>query len=330
LQVGDHLKGCLSCLSWSTDIAYQPTDHYVRALRLRLSDVLSYLGASLLAVWSQDQDVKISFCVEPDRVSETQKKAMRFLRRYGSFNPATRQEAEQVRAMIGHCHAGSPRAQLEPYEPVRYFFQTALQIAPDTEQRLSLLTNLGIVENYQALSERRAQHEKPARQHFARARSYLRQVLEQDIRPHRDTTAQTRGVTGDTPDKTALISACINLAGTEVQQHEYSEPALHRAINLLFEARRRVADFGLKQSDFTAIFSNLLISYLKLYLVHGLKEGLVQADELAREICAEDELARAFLKDCIKEKADPELSQLLERSELKGLATYLNEQARMR
>ena len=49
LRVGKHLATCPSCLSWATAIAYQPTEHYVHALRLRLSWVIAILGQSVSA-----------------------------------------------------------------------------------------------------------------------------------------------------------------------------------------------------------------------------------------------------------------------------------------
>jgi hypothetical protein len=334
LEVGEHLKNCLNCLSWSTGIALRPADRYLSALRLKLSDVLGYLGSSLLAVWSKDQDVKISFCVEPDRVPKVRAKALKFIDRYESFSPGTAREAEQVRQMIGLTPDPRPLppgprtmtiARLEPYELVRYFFSTALQIAPESEARLSRLTNLGIIENYQALNQRAAGHESDALRHFQQAREFLAQVLKTDVREYLGTARETRE-----SDKTALISARVNLAGTEVQQEGYSETSLHKAVNLLHEALRLVAELGLRPEEFTAIYSNLLISYLRLYLSSGLAEGLTQAQRLAEEICAEPILAQRFLAECIQGQADPELAQLLEAPEVNGLAAFLKQQASKR
>jgi len=349
LQVGEHLKNCLSCLNWSTGIAYRPGDRYLSALRLKLSDVLSYLGSSLLAVWSADQDVKISFCLEPENVPRVREKALKFLTRYQGFSPATAREAATVQEMIGHADAGSGLARLEPYELVRYFFTTALELASAGEQSLSLLVNLGITENYQALNERRAGHEDRAAQHFRSARDFLGRVLKVDVRVFRaemPPEAETRNPKPETlnpksgirvlnlgfrasreADRTALVSARINFAGTEVQQENYSEPSLHKAVNLLHEAGRLVPELGLQPSEFTAIYSNLLISYLRLYLDHGLAEGLTQARRLVDEISAQPVLSRAFLADCIREQSDPELNRLLAAPQIHDLAAHLREQA---
>ena len=123
-----------------------------------------------------------------------------------------------------------------------------------------------------------------------------------------------------------------------MQQYRYSEVSLHKAIDLLFEARRLVAEqchcepapgaaTGLAEADFTSIYSNLLICYLRLYFDHGIKEGLAQAGLLAREICASKELGPAFLTECIREGADPELTNLLDKPEAGELASYLRQQA---
>jgi hypothetical protein len=322
LEVGEHLKGCLSCLSWSTGIAFSPADRYSRALRLKLSDVLGYLGSSLLAVWSSGQDVKISFCLEPDTVPRVKARALKFIERYRSFSPDTAREAEAVREMIGHADAGSGLARLEPYELVRYFFAAALQMAPESEARLSLLVNLGITENYQALNERAAGHEAGARRHFSAAREQLARVLATDVREYKGMARPTRE-----SDKTALISARVNLAGTEVQQDDYSEVSLHKAVGLLHEALRLVPQLGLQPEDFTAIYSNLMIAYLRLFLSHGLSEGLTQAQRLAETICAEPVLARAFLDECIRKQADPELTRLLKAPQVSDLAAFLAGQA---
>jgi hypothetical protein len=208
---------------------------------------------------------------------------------------------------------------------VRYFFATALQIAPESEARLSLLTNLGIIENYQALNQRAAGHESEARRHFQQARELLAQVLKTDVREYKGTARATRE-----SDKTALVSARVNLAGTEVQQEEYSETSLHKAINLLHESLRLVPELGLRPEEFTPIYSNLLISYLRLYLSSGLAEGLTQAQRLAEEICAEPALAQRFLAECIQGQADPELARLLESPQVNGLAAFLKQQAEKR
>lgn len=324
-EVGEHLKGCLSCLNWSTGIAYRPGDRYLSALRLKLSEVLSYLGSSLLAVWSADQDVKISFCLAPEEVPCVRDKALKFLTRYQGFSPATAREAGSVREMIRHVEGDTIPHRvplgLEPYELVRYFFATALGLTAAGEQSLSLLVNLGITENYQALNERRAGHEDRAAEHFQAARDFLGRALKAG------NGARGAGGGERDADRTALVSARINLAGTEVQQEDYSEPSLHKAVNLLHEAARLVPELGLPPEEFTAIHSNLLISYLRLFLDHGLAEGLTQARRLVQEICAQPALARAFLDDCIRDQSDPELTRLLAAPRVKDLAASLRAQA---
>ena len=320
LQVGAHLTTCTSCLSWSTGIAYQPADHYARSLRLRLSRLLNYLGCSLLAVWSGNQDVKIRFCVDPEGLPETRARALEFLARYESFNDETRREGERVRQMVAHTGRDSVLAVLEPYELVRYFFRTALQLTRLTGERLDLLVNLGIVENYQAQSERKAGHESAAGIHFNEAREYLNRVIAVDERRY-------RARSGTESEKTALVSARINLAGTEVQQGSYSEVALHKAVNLLFEARRMAIDLGLAETDFTSIFSNLMISYLRLYLDHGISEGFAQARALAEEACGSADLGPVLLRECVLENADPELTRLLQQPRVSALASFLHAQA---
>jgi hypothetical protein len=294
------------------------------ALRLKLSDVLGYLGSSLLAVWSSDQDVKISFCVEPEKMPRVREKALKFLTRYQGFSPATARESGSVREMIRHVTEDAiPErvpiglARLEPYELVRYFFTTAFELAPPGEQSLSLLVNLGITENYQALNERRAGHEDLAAQHFLAARDFLGRVLKAGSR------RQGAGGRESEADRTALVSAHINLAGTEVQQEDYSETSLHKAVSLLHEAARLVPELGLPPDEFIAIYSNLLISYLRLFLDYGLAEGLTQAQRLTEEVCAQPALARAFLDDCVREQADPELSRLLAAPRVKDLSARL-------
>ena len=227
-------------------------------------------------------------------------------------------------------------ARLEPYELVRYFFATALDLAPAGEQSLSLLVNLGITENYQALNERRAGHEDRAAQLFQSARDFLGRVLKVDARDFRAETAPAgTPLARDVPirpreaDRTALVSARINFAGTEVQQENYSEPSLHKAVNLLHEAARLVPELGMRPDEFTAIYSNLLISYLRLFLDHGLAEGLTQAQRLTDEVCAQPALAKSFLDDCIRERSDPELSRLLDAPQVKDTAACLHEQAGM-
>ena len=272
-------------------------------------------------MWAADQDVKVRFCVDPESLPEARTRALGFLTRYEGFSTETRQEGGRIREMIPHAGAESVLAALEPYELVRYFFQTALQIARKSSERLDLLVNLGIVENYQAQIERKAGHEAAATEHFRRARDYSAQVIAVDVRRYRNASARADS------DRTALVSARINLAGTEVQQEEYSEVSLHKAIGLLFEARRLIAELGLAEADFTSVFSNLLISYLRLYLDHGIAEGYQQARKLAQEACESPELGPVLLRECILQDADPELTRLLKAPGVAELAGYLKLQA---
>jgi hypothetical protein len=70
-----------------------------------------------------------------------------------------------------------------------------------------------------------------------------------------------------------------------------------------------------------------MIAYLRLFLSHGLSEGLTQAQRLAEAVCAEPVLARAFLDECIRKQADPELTRLLNVPQVKDLAAFLAGQA---
>jgi hypothetical protein len=321
LEIGDHLTHCLSCLVWSTGIAHQPADEYLSALSLRLSDLLTYLGESLLAVISGAQETRIRFAYQPEELTAARGMALQFLGRYESFSDAAKADAERIRGMVAHADSGSPLVALEPYELVRYFFQTALALSTAGDKNLSVLVYLGITENYQAMSERRAGHDAAAGDHFNEARACFRRVLAVDPRQYKGTASGTAEF-----DKSALATARVNLAGTEVQQDSYSKAALSRSVELLEEARRLVFELGLPPVDNTAIFSNLLISYLRLYLDHSDPAAYEEAGRLAREIVAAPDLARAFLAECVRQQADPELAELLAKPEAKELADYLNQQ----
>jgi len=321
-EVGDHLTRCLSCLVWSTSIAHQPADKYLEAVSLRLSDLLTFLGESLLAVIAGGQGTSIRFDYPPDELTSARDMALRFLRRYEGFSDAAKTEAGRIRDMVAHAQSDSPLITLEPYELVRYFFQTALSFSPSGDKNLSLMVYLGVTENYQALNELEAGHDRPATDHFCRARGYFARVIEVDPRRFKGTASETAQF-----DKSALVTARINLAGTEVQQGRYSEPALRRSIELLQEARRLVYELGLSPADHTVIFSNLLISHLRLFLDHAIAGSYEDARHLAQEIVAAPELARAFLPECVQENADPELTELLARPQVSALSDLLRQQA---
>ena len=148
-------------------------------------------------------------------------------------------------------------------------------------------------------------------------------------RPASTSPASSRPLPHPSPlsdsDRTALISARINLATTEVLQGRFSEVSLHNAINCLYEAKRLVTDLGLKESDYPNIVDNLLICYLRLYLDHGVANAYDQARQLAREICDTPELGPLFLKEFIQESADPELSQLLKSEKVRELADWFQQ-----
>ena len=113
-------------------------------------------------------------------------------------------------------------------------------------------------------------------------------------------------------------------------QGHYSEVSLHNAIAKLYEAKRLVPELGLKESDYPNIVDNLLICYLRLHLDHHVAGAYEQAQQLAKEICDTPELGPLFLKEFIKESADPELSQLLQAAPVKELADWLKQQAASR
>jgi hypothetical protein len=316
LQVGDHLTKCLSCLVWSTELAYHPADRYLRALHLRLRDLLAYLAESLVAVWTRDPDVRCVFTEEPGDLADHQEKVRDFLRRYESFGPKTSGEARQMKAML----PDSPSENLTPYELIRYYYHTALQMAPKV-RRLGLLVNLGNVEGYRASCEQRAGHIEQANSHFQQARDYFGQVMTVDVRSYKGTAAKTAKV-----DKSALACARFGLAGIEVLQGQRSEVAWHKAIVLLLEAKRLAEALDLSMVHHAMVGTALLIAYLRLFLDYRLQPGYEQARQLAQEICASPELGPALLKHKLS-FSDPELIELLRDERVKELADYLNQQA---
>jgi tetratricopeptide (TPR) repeat protein len=320
LQVGEHLAQCPTCLSWATAIAYKPTDHYVRALRLRLSWVISILGQSVLRAWSNNQDLRFDIVCAQDPETVRDRISKR-LSQCESFNPELAEEAAKVRALMPDLATGAPPGGLEPYALARYFLATALAMAPQSEQRLKLLDQLGIAEFTRAVEEQRAGRKEQADQHFQQAKEYYRQVMAVDVRCRTDAADVKVG------ERLDQVSARLSLAEVEYVQGGQSRPALQKAIELCLDAKRLVAELGLVEEQFTRILSNLLICYLRLFLDHGKIEAYDQARQLARETCAKPAVARVFLKRWVVDGEDPELTQLLASPRVNDFADYLRLEA---
>jgi tetratricopeptide (TPR) repeat protein len=320
LQVGEHLAKCPTCLSWATAIAYKPTDHYVRALRLRLSWVISILGQSVLRAWSNNQDLRFDIvCAQdPEAVRD---RISRRLSQCESFNPELKEEAAKVRALMPDLATGAPPGGLEPYALARYFLETALAMAPQSEQRLKLLDQLGIAEYTRAVGEQRAGRREQADHHFQQAKEYYRKVMAVGVRGRTGATDVTVG------EKIDQVSARLSLAQVEYVQGGQSRPALQKAMELCLDAKRLVTELGLVEEEFTRILSNLLICYLRLFLDHGRTEAYDQAQQLAKEACAKPAVARVFLKRWVVDGEDQELTQLLAHPRVKDLSDYLKHEA---
>ena len=320
LAVGEHLAQCPACLSWATAIAYKPTDHYVRALRLRLSWVISILGQSVLRAWANPQDLSFDVVCEqnPEAVRDT---ISRRLSQCESYNPELKEEAAKVRALMPNLATGVPPKGVEPYALARYFLATALSMAPQSEQRLKLLDQLGIAEFTRAVGEQRAGRQKQADHHFERAKEYYRKVMAVDVRGGADAVDARVG------ERIDQVSARLSLAQVEYIQGGHTQPALQKAIELCLDAKRLVAELGLVEEKFTRIPSNLLICYLRLFLDHGKTEAYEQARQLAGEACAKPTVARVFLKRWVVDGEDPELAQLLASPQVSDLSAYLRLEA---
>jgi len=322
LEVGDHLTRCPDCLVWSTTIAWEPGGHYLAGLKLELNELLACLGESLLALVSSGHATGIRFEVRPDALPAARAGALGFLKRYRSFSTEAGAEAERIQQVVVRAEPETGPVTLEPYELVRYFFQTALDVAPDSERRLSLLVYLGVTENYRALAAQQRNLSKSAAVHFGLARGYFGRVLAHDPRQYKGTATATAACA-----KSALVAARVNLAGTEVHESGYSEAALRRSVALLNEARALVAGLALPGSEHTAVYSNLLISLLRLQLDHSQTDAQAEAWRLAEEIGRQPGLAQAFFREWLEENADPELTELLARPEVSDLAGFLRGQA---
>lgn len=320
LQVGEHLATCPNCLSWATAIAYEPTEHYVRALRLRLSWVIGILGQSVLRAWSNNQDLRFDIvCAQdPDTVRDRISKR---LRQCESYNPEMKNQVSGLRELMPDLATGAPPGGLEPYALARYFLETALAMAPQSE-RLKLLDQLGITEFTRAVGEQRAGHKEQADHHFRQAKEYYQKVMAVDVRGRKGAADIKTG------EKVDQVSARLSLAQVEYVQGGLSRPALQRTVQLCLEAKRLVKELGLVEAEFTRILSNLLICYLRLFLDHGESEAYDQARQLAREVCAEPAVARVFLKRWIVDGEDPELTQLLASDRVKDFSGYLEDEAR--
>jgi tetratricopeptide (TPR) repeat protein len=316
LQVGEHLAQCPTCLSWATAIAYQPTEHYVRALRSRLSWVIGILGQSVLRAWSNNEDLRFDIvCAQdPEKVRD---RISQRLSQCESFNPELKEQVSQIREVMPDLASGAPPGGLEPYALARYFLGTALAMAPQSEQRLKLLDQLGIAEFTQAVGEQRAGRKEQADRHFQQAKEYYQKVMAVDVRGCTDAAEVKVG------ERIDQVSARLSLAQVEYVQGGLSQPALQKAIDLCVDAKRLVAELGLVEEEFTRILSNLLICYLRLFLDYGKTEGYDQARQLAKEACAKPAVARVFLKRWVVDGHDPELTQLLASPRVKDLSGYL-------
>ena len=320
LQVGEHLAKCPACLSWATAIAYKPTDYYVRALRLRLSWVISILGQSVLRAWSNNQDLRFDVvCAQdPETVRD---RIGRRLSQCESFNPDMERQVSQIRELMPDLATGAPPGGLEPYVLARYFLETALAMAPQSEQRLKLLDQLGIAEFTRAVGEQRAGRQEQADHHFEQAKEYYRKVMAVDV------PGCTDGADVKVGQKIDQVSARLSLAQVEYVQGGLSQPALQKTIELCLDAKRLVTELGLAEEQFTRVLSNLLICYLRLFLDHGKTEAYDRAQQLAREVGARPAVARVFFKRWVADGEDPELTQLLASTRAKDLSDYLKIEA---
>ncbi len=320
LRVGEHLAQCPACLSWATALAYKPTEHYVRALNSRLSWVIGILGQSVLRAWSNNQNLRFDIvCVQdPETVKD---RVSRRLSQCESYNPEMKQQVSRLRELMPDLDTGASPGGLEPYALARHFLKTALAMAPQSPQRLRLLDQLGIAEFTQAVGEQRAGRKQQADRHFQQAKEYYQQVMAVDVQ---DCTDAADVKVGQGIDQ---VSARLSLAQVEYVQGGLAQPALQKAIDLCVDAWRLVRELGLAEEEFTRIPSNLLICYLRLFLDHGRNEAYDQAQQLARETCANPAVARVFLKRWVAGGEDPELTQLLASPRVNGLSDYLTSEA---
>jgi hypothetical protein len=322
LAVGEHLAKCPTCLAWATAIAYQPTDHYVRALRSRLSWVIGILGQSVLRAWSNNENLRFDIVCAQDSES-VRGKVRRRLSQCESYNLELKQQVARIRELMPDPTTGAPPDGLEPYALARYFLETALAMAPKSEQRLKLLDQLGIVEFTRAAGAQSAGRRKEADHHFQQAKDCYRKVMESPQSSVQGSDAADVSV----GEKIDQVSARLSLAQVEYVQGGQSEPALQKAVGLCLDAKRLVTESGLAAEKFTRIPSNLLICYLRLFLDHGRTAAYDRARQLAREVCAKPAVARVFLKRWVVAGEDPELTQLLASPQAKDLSDYLKAEA---
>jgi len=320
LSVGEHLAKCPTCLTWATAIAYKPTDHYVRALHSRLSWVISILGQSVLRAWSSNQDLKFDI-VRAQDPAKVRASVRRRLSQCESYNPGLKQEVAKIRELMPDPATGAPPDGLDPYTLSRYFFKTALAMAPQSEQRLKLLDQLGIVEFTRAAGAQRAGRREEADRHFRQAKEYYRKVMAVDVRSRSDAAEAKVG------EKIDQVSARLSLAQVEYVQGENSPAALQKVVELCLDAQRLVTELGLVEEEFTRIPSNLLICYLRLFLDHGDNGARERARQLVKEVCAKPAVARVFLKRWVVDGEDAELTQLLASPPARDISDYLKAEA---
>jgi|GEM_PF-3264296 hypothetical protein len=133
-----------------------------------------------------------------------------------------KEQVSQIRELMPDLATGAPPGGWEPYA-----------LAPQSEQRLKLLDQLGIVEFARAVSEQRAGRKEQADRHFQQARDRYQQVLVAD------------GGDGDRArelkigEKIDRVSARLSLAQVEYVQGEHSPAALQKAIDHCLGARSR-------------------------------------------------------------------------------------------
>ena len=274
----------------------------------------------MLRAWSNNQDLRFDIvCAQdPETVRD---RISRRLSQCESFNPEMKEQVSEIRELMPDPATGASPGGLEPYELARYFLETALAMAPQSEQRLKLLDQLGIVEYTRAAGEQRAGRKEQADRHFEQAKEYYRKVMAVDVRGSTDAADVNVG------QKIDQVSARLSLAQVEYVQGGLSRPALQKAIELCLDAKRLVTELGLVEEDFTRILSNLLICYLRLFLDHGKTEAYDRAQQSAKEACAKPAVARVFLKRWVVDGEDPELAQLLVSPRVKDLSDYLKLEA---
>ena len=98
-------------------------------------------------------------------------RTVRRLSQCESYNPEMKGHVSTIRELMPDLATGAPPSGLDPYPLTRYFLETALQMAPDSGQRLKLLDALGIAEFTCGVGEQRAGHSEQAERISSRPRS---------------------------------------------------------------------------------------------------------------------------------------------------------------